>query len=149
MEQQNPDRTETATAVLTIIPLTMRLVAAELRQLERPIMPPQLMVLNLLFQEGAKNLTQLAESSAVSLPTMSGTIKTLVKERFVQRTRSETDRRIVLLEITPEGAQFIETIGQKIVARMATLLEIFTEEELHQIWSGLMVFQRALTHQSS
>lgn len=145
MNEPTPQQVETATAVLTIIPMTMRYVAAELRQHDPPIVPPQLMVLNLLFQEGSKNLTQLAEMSAVSLPTMSGTVKTLVNDGYVERIRSQEDRRVTLLEITPDGRALLEAIGQKIVARVAQLLHDFDQEELAQIQEGFSIFQRAVS----
>lgn len=144
MAEKKPDKYDTARAVLTIVPLTMRFVSAELRQLDNAIVPPQLMVLNFLV-EGPKNLTQLAELSAVSLPTMSGTVRSLEKEGYVLRKRDEHDRRVTILEITPSGQAMLETIAEKVINRMAHVLEIFSQEELNQIWSGLMVFDRLLS----
>lgn len=132
-----------AEETLNIIPLIMRVVAAELRQMEQPLMPPQLAVLNFLV-DGPHNLSELAEMSAVRLPTMSGTITKLVNEGYVTRTRAMHDRRVVMLTLTENGRLLLETIGQHLIARLSTLLSPFSEQELTQLLAGLSVLKQVI-----
>jgi len=46
-------------------------------------------------------------------PTMTGIVDRLVKMGLVERTRSETDRRLVLVQVTPAGADLVRQIDQK------------------------------------
>lgn len=43
-------------------------------------------------------------------PTMTGIVDRLVRMELVKRTRSETDRRVVLVQITPTGQELIQKI---------------------------------------
>lgn len=46
-------------------------------------------------------------------PTMTGIVDRLVKMGLVERTRSETDRRLVLVQVTPAGVDLVRQIDQK------------------------------------
>jgi DNA-binding MarR family transcriptional regulator len=67
----------------------------------------QLSVLWKLANEGALTPTALAEKERVSAPSMNRTLNALEASRFVQRERSATDARSVLVTITPAGENLI------------------------------------------
>jgi DNA-binding MarR family transcriptional regulator len=76
--------------------------------------PPQFMALAAL----ARHLQPctMSDLTAVSLqdpPTMTGIIDRLVAMKLVQRTRSDTDRRVVWVQATPAGTNLIEQIMEK------------------------------------
>ena len=140
----NANRHGIALSILQIIPSIMRLLAAELRQADTPLLPPQLSVLTLLG-ETSYNLSELAELHGVSLPTMSNTISKLVSEGWVARQRSQTDRRIVMLTLTPVGQQLIEKIGQKLINKLASHLSELTDSDLETLQDSLAILQTIFT----
>lgn len=51
----------------------------------------------------AKNMSTVAKSLAVTTGTLTISVNSLVKKGFVDRVRSETDRRVVLVSLTEKG----------------------------------------------
>lgn len=51
----------------------------------------------------AKNMTTVAKSLSVTVGTLTIAINNLVKKGYVQRVRSEEDRRVVLISLTETG----------------------------------------------
>lgn len=52
-----------------------------------------------------KNMTSVAKSLMVTTGTLTISVNSLVKKGFVERTRSEEDRRVVLVSLTEKGRQ--------------------------------------------
>lgn len=138
------DRHRIALSILQIIPSIMRLLAAELRQADTPLLAPQLGALTLLG-ETSYNLSELAELHGVSLPTMSNTVSKLVAAGWVERRRSEADRRVVMLTLTPAGRQLVEEIGQKLVDKIAAQFSNTPDSALETLQDGLDILQTIFT----
>ena len=51
----------------------------------------------------AKNMTTVAKSLSVTTGTLTISVNGLVKKGYVERTRSEEDRRVVLISLTEKG----------------------------------------------
>jgi DNA-binding MarR family transcriptional regulator len=131
-----------AEEIFLTMPFLMKVVSAELRREKSPFSVAQLAALNVLTEKPC-NLSELAEFTAVSLPSMSGTVSKLVKHGFVERTRSNSDRRMIVLEITPQGQRLITELGEQLVNRVADLLLTFSESELTEIRAAFAHLQRA------
>ena len=142
---QPPNNSQTAAQVVEIVPLVMRIVAAELRQTEPFLIPAHLGVLFLLTQQ-PRNLSELAELQAVSLPTMSNTISKMAQEGWVTRTRADHDRRVLLIEITPAGEAVLAEMSGYIVNKVAQILDPLSAAELEMLRAGLVILRRAFTH---
>ncbi|MCP4416817.1 MAG: MarR family transcriptional regulator [Chloroflexi bacterium] len=136
----NSVRQGVALSILQIIPSVMRFLAAELRQTDTPLTPPQLGVLTLLA-ENSYNLSELAEQHSVSLPTMSSMVSKLVKAGWVQRQRSQQDRRVVMLDLTPAGDTLMQEIGQQFIGRVTEQLGTLSTENLETLQGGLIVLE--------
>lgn len=134
------DRHRIAVSILQIIPSVMRLLAAELRQANTPLLPPQLGVLTLLAEK-SHNLSELAEQHAVSLPTMSSTVSKLVDAGWIERQRSKQDRRVVMLALTPAGENVLQEIGHKLVSQLAEHLALIPNHDLSTLQDGLAILQ--------
>lgn len=140
-----PHTETTARQVLRILPMTMRLMAAEFRRMQRVLVPAHLSVLFTLSQ-GACNLSELAEQLAVSLPTMSNTVSKLVAEGLVARTRSEQDRRMIEIEITAMGRDLLQEITSQMIVRVADMLASLSAAELQTVDQGLAALLQAFTN---
>ncbi len=140
-----------AREVLEIIPLVMRTVAAELRRAGQA--PSHFRLLAMLAHR-ASNLSELAEKHAVSLPTMSNTISTLVERGWVKRTQAAHDRRQVLIELTPAGRTVLAAIRRQAEAHVAELLAPLSQSERKTLLAGLAILREVFeasvpTHEGS
>lgn len=138
---------EIARRMLDIIPLVMRVMAAEMRHTKHGLSSSHTPLLGMLKYR-PHTLSELADRSSVSAPTMSNTITTLEERGWVLRRRSETDRRIVWIEITTAGQEVLEAMQQDVETQIARLLEGLDSTDQQSLVNGLTilrdVFQAAL-----
>jgi len=85
----------------------------------------------MLFLDKRKEITmtELVEYINSPMSTATGIVDRLVKNGYVSRERSETDRRIVILRLTEEGSQLIKKLKNMISGYLNMVLEDLTEEE--------------------
>lgn len=60
-------------------------------------------VIDAIGTDKAKNMSSVAKVLNVTVGTLTIAINGLVKKGFVERVRSEEDRRVVLVSLTPKG----------------------------------------------
>jgi DNA-binding MarR family transcriptional regulator len=93
--------------------------------------PPQFMVLtHLVITEKDCTMRELTEVSFQDAPTMTGIVDRLVKMDLVERTRSDTDRRVVLVQVTPAGTELVKRVKKKIMQESADLFTALTDDDL-------------------
>lgn len=91
---------------------------------------PQFITLASLVQHNKPaNMRQLATVALQDAPTLTGIVNRLVKMGLVHRTRSHDDRRVVLVEATPEGIELINTIHHNFQAERLLGFGRFKSEE--------------------
>jgi len=69
---------------------------------------------------GCKETCTMSDLTRLTLqdaPTMTGITDRLVKMKLVERTRSETDRRLVLVQATPAGVELLRRIRDEVQER--------------------------------
>jgi DNA-binding MarR family transcriptional regulator len=134
-------RTEVAARrVVEVIPLVMRILALEMRSTGYVPAPVHCRLM-VILAERPHNLSELAEKQAVSLPTTSNSISTLVERGWVTRTRAHHDRRVVMVELTPSGRAVLEDMMRSVEARVAQLTAALSPEECDQLSAGLDVLR--------
>jgi DNA-binding MarR family transcriptional regulator len=69
---------------------------------------PQIGILNMLSRTGAISVGTLARDVSLSPGTVTGIIDRLEAHGFVRRDRSESDKRRVLVHLTPKGTQTVK-----------------------------------------
>lgn len=72
---------------------------------------------------------QLAERAGVSRATMTGLVDTLERDGMVTRTPDLTDRRMLSVQITPQGIAFLQRVLPEHFRRISVLMESLTEAE--------------------
>lgn len=91
----------------------------------------QFMALGMLASHGqACTMSDLTAITFQDAPTMTGIIDRLVKMKLVQRTRSEIDRRVVLVEATPAGVELVQQIEAEIMQRHQACYEGLGDDQL-------------------
>lgn len=105
---------------------------------------PQGMLLGTLAHSGEMKISDLSEKLSLSNSTVSGILDRLEKQGLVERIRSEGDRRVVYVRITPEfekvAQQRFKIIERKIEEKMSKA----TPEELDSILQGLKTLEKLL-----
>lgn len=87
--------------------------------------PPEIAAMTYIGSQDAPMVSQLAAHLGVGITTASALADRLVRHGIVRRTRSEQDRRTVLLSLTPTGESiFAEASAEKrvVCARMLNAL---------------------------
>ena len=74
-------------------------------------------------------VSKLAKALGVSLPTTSGIIDRLVKNKYIKRLYDEKDRRLVLISLTAKGEAIVQKILESIRYRWQELLAHLTDQE--------------------
>lgn len=106
---------------------------------------PQSLVIGALIKFGEMKITELSRKLHLSNSTISGIIDRLEKQQLVIRTRSEEDRRIVYVKLTPEFGEIHKGFHKKIEKKFEDLLSVGTPEEIERIIEGLNVLKKILS----
>jgi DNA-binding MarR family transcriptional regulator len=106
-----------------------------------------------MLAEQSRSLSQLASMQHLRLPTISNTITSLEERGWVTRTRSQTDRRVILVALTPQGESALQVVHKHAESYIAGLLTAISEEEEETLRRGLAtlhgVFEGALQSEST
>ncbi len=132
---------DTARDVLEIVPLVMRTVAAELRAAGGLPAPAHFGLL-VMLRARPRTLTELAALQGVSLPTMSNSITAMVRRGWVRRTPAQKDRRVALIEATPNGKTALERVGRCAEGHLAAILAPLDADARRRLQAGLAVLRK-------
>lgn len=77
----------------------------------------------------AKNMTSVAKALSVTTGTLTISVNGLVKKGYVERTRSEEDRRVVLISLTDKGRKAFMQHQRFHQAMIASIVEGLSDEE--------------------
>lgn len=105
---------------------------------------PQSLVIGALIKFGEMKITELSRKINLSNSTISGIIDRLEKQQLVIRTRSEEDRRIVYVKVTPKFGEIHNGFHKIIEKNFEDLLSAGTPEEIEKIIEGLHVLKKML-----
>ena len=83
-----------------------------------------------LYANGPLNAGELADALEASAATVSGMLDNLAAAELVERTRSESDRRIVVVKLTRRGRRKVEARKAVWQRRWQEALDGVDEEEL-------------------
>ncbi|MCK8485929.1 MarR family transcriptional regulator [Paenibacillus sp. MBLB2552] len=89
----------------------------------------ELFALLLVDKHGDITMSQLASSMNVPMSTATGVIERLVKNGYIVRVKSETDRRIVTIRLTGKGTSLSEELKDTLRRLTDLLVQGLSEEE--------------------
>ncbi|MCL6614898.1 MAG: MarR family transcriptional regulator [Firmicutes bacterium] len=90
-------------------------------------------VLETLGRLGQATMTELASALAVPLTTMTSIVGRLVEKGYLERRRTEEDRRVVLVSLTPEGRTLFAEQRREYVQAVRDLLAVLPEEDQEKL----------------
>ena len=94
---------------------------------------PQLWVLKTIHQNGSLSLGELSRRMFINPSTITGVVDRLEKKKYVLRTRNEKDRRIVKVQLTPEGDRLARKSPNPIQGKMIYGLRKLKKDEIFAI----------------
>jgi DNA-binding MarR family transcriptional regulator len=94
---------------------------------------PRASLLSVLVFAGPLPVSKLAELEQVSTPAITKTVSALESAGLAQRSRSDSDRRVVLVSATPRGRRLLEQGRAARVRAIAALLADATPEQLRML----------------
>jgi DNA-binding MarR family transcriptional regulator len=133
-----------ASEVLEVIPLVTRKVSAGLRRSEPSTKLAYVGLLGIVARR-PHSLSELAEFQGVSLPTMSKTITTIENLGWVVRNRSESDRRVVMVEATAAGRTALKEVYNCAIRPISHALDSLTAAQRQKLSRGLGILRDAFT----
>ena len=98
--------------------------------------------LSTLRREGSCRLTELANTEGVSQPSMTALAARLTAAGLVQRRTDPADRRVVLLALTPAGADLLDSRRGIRAARLAGPLAGLADDDVRAITHALPALAR-------
>src|ERR1700712_3175938 len=108
-----------------LIRLRMRSGAHELSRTEAGVLAT--------LTDGSRRITEVAATEALAQPTVTQLVDKLEGRGLVNRGRSGDDGRVVLVEITPLGAEQLEELRAEIRANMREALLELPDTELTEL----------------
>lgn len=90
-------------------------------------------VLMALREWGHSTSAELARDICHDAGSLTRILDELEQRDLIARTRSETDRRVVALSMTPQGLALVETLLPRVVAHWNELLGDFSHLEIKQL----------------
>lgn len=125
------DRQKTAEAMISVMPFIFKKFK---RIFQVPDMQRQ--HLELLFKVGAfsgQPTSFYSEMMMVPKSNVTAASNKLVEDGLIIRIPSSTDRRIISLEATPKGKEYISIYKKHVEAAMMSKLEVFPDEDIERL----------------
>lgn len=94
---------------------------------------------------GGRNMTSVAKDLSVTVGTLTIAINNLVKKAYVERVRSEKDRRVVLVSLTDKGRKAFEhhkQFHQEMIEALVEDLDVEETQALVKALTNLVSFFR-------
>lgn len=98
---------------------------------------PQLWAIKVVAERGPIRVSELAKRMYLHPATVVGIIDRLEMRGLVSRTRSQTDRRVVEIDLTFEGRALVEQAPEVFQGVLLKGLEPLSREKLQVVASGL------------
>jgi MarR family transcriptional regulator, organic hydroperoxide resistance regulator len=98
---------------------------------------PQLWAIKILAETAPMMVSELADRMYLHPATVVGILNRLESNGFIKRTRSDEDRRIAWVELTPKGKNLVASAPEVAQGLLVVGLEKIPTKELREIHKGL------------
>ena len=105
---------------------------------------PQGMVIGTLSRCGKMKINELSKNLGLSNSTVSGIIDRLEKQEIVERIRSDEDKRVVYVSISPKFESLHQGFHKKMEEGVRNIMSRGTTEEIDKIIGGLVILKELL-----
>lgn len=112
---------------------------------EMNLTAPQGMLIGTLTKNGPMKVKDLSEMMCLSNSTVSGIIDRLEKSGHVERVRSEEDRRVVMIDVTPKTRECTGERFKGMDSLMTQIIDYSIDDEVEDIIKGLAALDRVIS----
>ena len=96
------------------------------------------------LEDGPETTSRLADKEGTAQPTLTRIIQRLEADRLVRRTASPADRRVVVVELTPEGEAELAATRARYLGVLTDRLSHMTDEQLERLLAASEALQELL-----
>lgn len=132
--------TEQVDAILLTVQALMGIAAKSVAEIEDRVTLPQLRVLVLIASRGTLNLNALAAAMDIHPSNASRSCDRLVAGGLLRRQESSVDRRNLVLDLTEEGRELIDTLVERRREAITNVLEHVPENRRRALVSAMRTF---------
>lgn len=140
---QRNDHLNAENTVLTASRALLGMVARSLAPTLEVVTLPQFRVLVLLSSNGPLRTGALAERMNANPSTFTRFMDKLVTAGWVTRALNPESRREILVELTQEGHQIVESVSRNRMGEIHAVMTTLSEEEITTLVTALTLFNRA------
>jgi DNA-binding MarR family transcriptional regulator len=97
----------------------------------------QYLILSALRQDGPTSARKLGEKLAVTPADVTGLTSRLERKALIRRVRSESDRRLVILELTDAGSRAVEAAARDRDELVDSMISSMSPNEFRMMLRGL------------
>ena len=90
----------------------------------------EILIFWLLYQKEEVNMTEIAEYIHVPLNTATGLVSRLEKRELIERSRSEEDKRVVLIRFSNKGLKQFKSLTAEMIRYGTRIFSELTDEEI-------------------
>jgi DNA-binding MarR family transcriptional regulator len=107
-------------------------------QLDLTVSKTELLAMLIVDRYGEVIMSQISDYINAPLSTTTGLVNRLVKNGYLQRARSDEDRRIVAIQLTDKGKIMITEVKETIGSYLERINAILTDEERQVLFQIFM-----------
>lgn len=98
---------------------------------------PQLWALRVIYREGRLSMGELSRLMYLHISTVSGVVDRLEQKGYVERSREQTDRRVVKISLTKAGKRVVQHAPEAAQGKLLHGLESLSRQEVRGIHAAL------------
>lgn len=102
-------------------------------------------ILFFLSIEGPQKMSDIARQVSVTMSGATGIVDRLVKAGLVRRANDPSDRRVILIELTPAGRRIVQEIQKVHERRLEEVLENLDPEQRRELIAAFERIHQILT----
>lgn len=110
---------------------------------------PQFSALQILINQGNMTIGELSQKMALACSTITDLIDRMEKAKLVERQRDEKDKRVVRINVLPDGYDILEKVLKKRIEFLQSKLKDFTETDIIQLNKGLKALHEAMNEENT
>ena len=121
-----------------------RLLHMDVLQREYNIPLSHVQIMAMLNDHGSMNVSEISRRLGIAKPNITPLIDHLIENKYVERIRDEHDRRMVNVNICPEGITQLAEIRGKMKELVGSWASALSASELRELNNSLLTLTRLL-----
>jgi MarR family transcriptional regulator, organic hydroperoxide resistance regulator len=96
-----------------------------------------------IYKAGSLTMNELSDKMNLNTSTMTRVLDNLVRDKYISRDRSETDRRIVVVSLTETGYEMAQKLSDSVNQYYKKIIENIPEGQVDTVLDSINTLQKA------